>query len=44
MKCMIMSTFQCTIKMGNQRLGLTVTGVHEASGLLWCVVNLDLSS
>jgi hypothetical protein len=38
---MMMSTFQYTIKTGNQRLGLTVTGVHEASRLHWSVVNLD---
>jgi len=41
---MMASSFQYTIKTGNQRLGLTVTGVHEASGLHWCVVNLDLNS
>jgi len=29
---------------GSQRLGLTVTGVYEASGQHWCVVNLDLNS
>jgi hypothetical protein len=40
---MMMSPIQYTIKMGHERLGLTVTGVHEASRMHWSVVNLDLN-